>query len=141
MPGFLLDTNVVSEMVRPQSERRVLDWMAGQLPANLYLSAVTFGELIRGVRRLPAGQRRDRLQHWVEVELSGQFDGRILPFDRQAAALWGGLMAASDRRGRPLAAIDAQIAATALLHDLVMATRDVADFGAARVPVVNPWRD
>ncbi len=137
--GFLLDTNVVSELVRPAPHRRVVDWVKKHRPADLFLSAVTLGELVRGVVRLPAGSRRQALESWVAESLPGQFAGRILPFDQQVAVIWGELMGAADRAGGPRSAADAQIAATAMRHDLILVTRNTADFQDLKVIVLNPW--
>ena len=139
MAGFLLDTNVVSEMVRAKPEQRVLDWVADRIATDLCLSALTLGELIRGITRLPAGRRRSTLRDWLEGDLRREFEGRILAFDQGTATIWGDLMGEADRRGRPRAAIDAQIAATARQHDLTLATRNVADFAGLGVRLVNPW--
>ena len=141
MPAFLLDTNVVSELVRARPEQRVLDWVAAHLPADLYLSAITLGELIRGIAKLPTGRRRSTLRHWLDTDLRREFEGRILAFDQSTAMTWGDLMGEADRRGRPRAAIDAQIAATALQHDLTLATRNSADFAGLGVRLFNPWGD
>ncbi len=141
MRGFLLDTNVISELVKPAPHERVLRWVAGRSALDLYLSAITVGELARGVARLPAGRRRDALARWIEEDLQQQFGGRILAFDQQAAVIWGGIMGEGDRQRRPRAAIDAQIAATAIRHGLTLATRNGVDFEGMGVPLTNPWGD
>jgi toxin FitB len=139
VPSFLLDTNVVSELVRPVPEERVAVWFVAQPANDLYLSAVTLGELVRGIVKMPGGRRREALSRWVEVDLPSQFEQRILPFDQAAAAVWGEIMGEGDRRGRRLAVLDAQIAAIAVRHGLVVATRNNTDFQAAGVAVLNPW--
>ncbi|UFP96738.1 type II toxin-antitoxin system VapC family toxin [Gloeobacter morelensis] len=135
---FLLDTNVVSEFVRLCPEPLVVNWLASQNPLELFLSATTFGELADGVYRLDVGKKRDTLLAWLE-ELPSQFSDRILPFDRTTSTLWGRLMAQGDRRGRPRPAIDLQIAATAIQHGLVLATRNIDDFRDLDLSLVNPW--
>lgn len=140
MVGFLLDTNVVSELVRPTPEARVVDWVAAQSAPDLFIAAVSLGELVRGVSRMPSGRRRARLARWVEVDLAARFAGRVLPFDRDAAVIWGNLMGTGDRAGRPPAAIDAQLAAIALQNDLVLATRNTADFALLEIRTFDPWR-
>ena len=139
MPGFLLDTNVVSELVRTAPEPKVLAWISAQAVGDLYLAAVTLGELTRGVVRLPDGRKRDRLTPWVTEDLPRQFDNRILSFDRETAVLWGTLMGNGDRSGRPYAAADAQIAATALRHGLIVVTRNSRDFQGMGVSLLDPW--
>jgi toxin FitB len=139
LAGFLLDTNVISELVRPAPEARVLHWIAGQSAADLHISALTLGELLRGVARLAAGRRREALRQWIDHDLAGQFEGRVLPFDRAAAVIWGELMGDGDRRGRPRAALDAQIAAITLAQGLILVTRNVADFQGMPVRTLDPW--
>jgi toxin FitB len=139
MPSFLLDTNVVSELTRRMPEQAVLDWVAARRASSLYLAVVTLGELVRGVARLRTGARRDQLRAWLTDLLTRQFEGRILAFDREAAVIWGQLLGEGDRAGRPRAVLDAQIAAIALRHDLVLVTRNVSDFEGTGVRMVNPW--
>jgi len=137
--AFLLDTNVVSEPMRPRPEPRVLGWLTEQLPADLYLAATTIGELVRGARRVPDGGRRRRLEDWVETELAMQFAGRILPFDYGAARIWGTLMGDGDRAGRTPPPADAQIAAIALQGRLTLVTRNTKHLAPLGVEVLNPW--
>lgn len=139
MAGFLLDTNVVSELVRPGPARPVLDWVGGQAPDQLMLSAISIGELTRGIARLAPGRRRRILQRWIDVDLEREFAGRILPFDHATAVVWGQLMGDGDRAGRPRPAIDAQLAATALRHRLAVVTRNTADFEGLGITVIDPW--
>lgn len=137
--GFLLDTNVVSELVRASPHERALAWIRLQRPSDLFLAAVSLGEIVRGVVRLPAGSRRSRLEEWVTQSLPRQFAGRIVAFDQQAAVIWGELMGTADRIGRPRASADAQIAATAIRHDLVLVTRNTGDFEDLTSALLNPW--
>lgn len=139
MAGFLLDTNVVSELVRPKPAQPVLDWVAAQAPDQLMLSAITIGELTRGIAKLAPGRRRRTLQRWIDVDLEKEFAGRILPFDHGTATVWGHLMGDGDRAGRPRPAIDAQIAATALRHRLAVVTRNSADFAGMGIRSIDPW--
>lgn len=140
MPGFVLDTNVVSEIVRADPAPAVLQWVASQPAAELFLSAVTIGELVRGVSRLPLGRRRSGLKRWIEEDLRKHFEGRVLPFDEAAAVLWGNLLADMDRVGRPRPVIDAQIAATAIRFGVELVTRNTADFADFPVKIFNPWQ-
>jgi predicted nucleic acid-binding protein len=141
MAAYLLDTNLVSELVRAKPEQRVLDWVADRTVGDLYLSAITLGELTRGIAKLPTGRRRSTLRHWLDVDLRREFEGRILAFDQDTATIWGDLMGDADRRGRPRATIDGQIAATARQHDLTLVTRNTVDFAGLMLRLVNPWRD
>jgi predicted nucleic acid-binding protein len=141
MPAFLLDTNVVSELVKVRPDPLVLQWTARHAPSDLYLAAITLAELVRGVARLPDGKRRSHLKDWVEQDLRGQFRGRILAFDEHAALVCGEIMGDCDRRGQPRSFADAQIAAIAIRAGLRIATRNVGDFRPMLVAVVNPWLD
>lgn len=138
--AFLLDTNVVSETVRPRPRQPVLDWIEARNPSDLFLAALTIGELVRGARKVREQERRERYERWIEQDLARQFDGRVLPFDGRTAAIWGRLMGDGDRAGRRPAAADAQIAAVAIQHGLILVTRNVRDFGQFDVRLLNPWR-
>lgn len=139
MPGFLLDTNVVSELVKVTPEPRVLRWISSRTPADLYLSSVTIAELAREAARLPDGPRRDKFSNWIERDLRSQFAGRVLAFDEQAALVCGGIMGECDRRGQPRSFADAQIAAVAIRFELDLVTRNVRDFRPMPVGIVDPW--
>ncbi len=137
--AFLLDTNVVSETVRPRPRQPVLDWMESRNPSDLFLAAQTIGELVRGARKVREHERRERFERWIEQDLARQFDGRVLPFDGRTAVIWGRLMGDGDRAGRRPSAADAQIAAVAIQHELILVTRNVRDFARLDVQLINPW--
>ena len=139
--AFLLDTNVISETVKPRSEVRVLSWLSKQTADDLFLASLTIGELVRGAHRLQDGKRRGVYERWIENDLANQFKDRILPFDRGAAVIWGEIMGDGDRTGRTRPAADVQIAAVARRHSLTLATRNVGDFQAMGVMLFNPWSD
>lgn len=126
--------------MRPDPHPGVIGWVRRQRPPDLFFSAVTLGELVRGVVRLPAGERRRRLEAWVSELLPQQFEGRILAFDQKVAVIWGEFLGTADRAGRPPAAADAQIAATARRHDLVLVTRNIRDFQEMNVALLDPWQ-
>ncbi len=134
--SYLLDTNVVSELARARPEPRVLSWFAGVADEALYLSVLTLGELRNGVESMPRGARRERLRNWLEHDLPGWFDDRLLPVDAAIADRWGRLTASA---GRHLPAIDSLLAATALQHDLRVVTRNASDFELPGLEVVDPW--
>ena len=137
--GFLLDTNVVSELVAAAPAPQVLRWMVSQVPARLFLSVITLGEITKGVARLDVGRRRDRLARWLAEDLPAQFEGRLLPFDQATAIRWGEMMAEAANRGRPRPAVDLQIAATAGHLGLGLVTRNITDFEDLGLELVNPW--
>jgi predicted nucleic acid-binding protein len=140
MSGFLLDTNCISELVRPRPEPRVLHWMEAADEATLHLSVLTMGEIRKGLAGLPQGRKRTRLETWLGVELSARFAGRIVPIEIEIADRWGSLAAEAKRRGQALSIIDGLLAATALHHNMTIVSRDASAFTNTRVPVLNPWR-
>jgi predicted nucleic acid-binding protein len=137
--SFLLDTNVVSEWVRPQPDPNVVTWLAGVDEDEVFLSVVSFAELRRGVELLPAGRRRDRLAIWIDDDLSTRFHGRVIDVDRRVADAWGRIMARSQQAGRGLGSMDAFFAATAESHDLTLVTRNTRDFDSVGLSLHNPW--
>jgi len=139
MSGFLLDTNVPSELVRPQPEPKVKAWVAAQNLDLLFISVVSFGELRKGIALLSPGKRRAGLETWIETDLTVLFFGRILPLTRSIAEQWSVLEAQRQLAGRPLNAPDGQIAATALDHGLTVVTRNTKDFADLGVTLFNPW--
>jgi predicted nucleic acid-binding protein len=140
MSGFLLDTNCISELVRPKPEPRVMDWMEAADEAILYLSVLTVGEIRKGLAGLPQSKRRTRLETWLEVELQARFAGRIVPIDAAIADRWGLIAAEARRKGKALPIIDGLLAATALHYNLTVVSRNAGDFATAQVQVLNPWR-
>lgn len=136
--GFLLDTNVVSELRRKQPASQVLNWFARTDDDRLYFSVLSVGEIRRGIERLTDEDRRLTLTKWLESELLPWFGSRLLAVDLAIAECWGWLLA---QAGRPLPSIDSLLAATAIIHDLTLVTRNVADFDLPSIKVVNPWNE
>ena len=136
---IILDTNVVSELMRPDPSSNVVDWVAGQAASDLYLSAVSEAELLYGVEMLPPGARRDRLLEEVEGMLRQDFDRRILPFDSAAARACAAIAAARRAAGPPINHAGCQITAIARCRGASVATRDVDDFAGSGVEPINPW--
>jgi toxin FitB len=139
MSGFLLDTNCISELVRPKPEPRVVEWMEAADESMLYLSVLSVGEIRKGSAGLPQGRRRTHLETWLDVELRARFAGRIVPIDAAVADRWGLIAAEAKRKGRALSVIDGLLAATALHHNLTVVSRNAGDFANTQVPVLNPW--
>ena len=139
MSGFLLDTNIPSELIRTRPAPGVVDWVYAQDEQSLYLSAVSIGELRRGFVILPAGKRRAELERWFENDLLPRFEGRILAVTRPVADRWGVLDGQCQLKGTPLNTADGMIAATAMEHDLTLVTRNVKDFAGLGVAIFNPW--
>ena len=138
--SFLLDTNVVSEWVRPQPDRNVISWLAEVDEDRVFISVISFAEIRRGVEMLPAGRRRERLAAWLAEELPARFEERILDINPQVAETWGVLMARGQKVGLTLGAMDAFVAATAEVHGLTLATRNVKDFRRLTIPLLDPWQ-
>jgi predicted nucleic acid-binding protein len=136
---FLLDTNVIIEPMHPQPSAAVLRWFEARDPAGLFLSAITLGELVAGIRRLESTARRSALEKWLADVVVAQFQGRILSFDADVAWRWGVLVAQAASTGRPRPAIDLQIAAIAAHNGLVLASRNAQDFAGLDLDVLNPW--
>lgn len=137
---ILIDTNVISELMRPQPAPAVLDWFAAQDAARLFLSAVSEAELRAGAAFLPPGRRRDGLTAAIDAVIGVDFAGRLLAFDSAAAKAYAIVAAARRAAGRPIAEADCQIAAIARAHDAQVATRNVGDFAGCGVGIVDPWR-
>ncbi|MDP3718722.1 MAG: type II toxin-antitoxin system VapC family toxin [Acidobacteriota bacterium] len=137
--SYLLDTNIVSEWVRPRPEPKVVNWLADIDEDRVFLSVVTLAELRHGVERLPASRRRTRLDEWLRHDLPARFEGRVLPIDETIAAAWGAIVARREAKGRPIGVMDAWIAATAETHELTLVTRNAADFRDAVSAVLDPW--
>ena len=136
---FILDTNVVSELMRPAPDPAMASWIAERATSNLFLTAVTEAELRFGLAVLPPGRRRDGLATGLERMLRTGFANRILPFDSGAARAYAGIAAARRRGGRPIAQADCQIAAIASACGMAVATRNVRHFENMGIEILNPW--
>ena len=136
---IILDTNVLSELLRPDPAKEVERWLAAQDGAKVYFTAVGEAELRHGVAMLPAGKRRNALSTAIEGLLAEDFRDRILPFDRPAARAYATIAAERRAAGRPISQFDCQIAAIARTHGACVATRNTSDFEGCGIEVVNPW--
>jgi predicted nucleic acid-binding protein len=137
--GFLVDTNVISEFIRPQPDSRVIRWLDAADPESLFVSVVTFGEIRLGIEDLPAGKRRAALEEWFEEGLPAWFDSHLLPVTKPIADRWGRVAIAAKKKGVSMTTADGLIAATAVEHDLAIVTRNVTDFATSGVAIINPW--
>jgi toxin FitB len=138
--GYLLDTCVLSEFVKPKPERKVVEWLNEADPERVHLSVVTLGEIQLGISGKPASNRRTELEEWLNIELPSQFEGRILSLDAETFVTWGQMTADLKQRGKPMGVMDSLIAATALHHKMVLVTRNVSDFSNVAISVFNPWQ-
>lgn len=134
--SYLLDTNVLSELVKAKPDKQVLEWFAPLPNESLYISVLSVGEIRKGVEGVKEAKRREKLRRWLELELPAWFSDRLLPVDTMVAERWGRLLA---EVGRSMPAIDSLIAATALHHDFRLVTRNESDFTYPGLQVVNPW--
>jgi predicted nucleic acid-binding protein len=135
----ILDTNVISEPMQPSPSATVLDWWARQQSSALFITTVTVAEILYGIELLPQGKRRAALLAGAERMFDKVLAGRILPFDEDAARAFPEIAVRRRSQGRPLGALDAQIAAIARSRDAILATRNTADFEGCGVRLVNPW--
>ena len=135
---YLLDTCVLSELVKPAPHGAVLAWVDTRAENDVFVAAMTLGELRRGVAKLPVSRRKNELSVWLE-QLQASLGERVLPFTSDTASYWGELCARVEAAGKPMAAFDSIIAATAVEHGLALVTRNVQDFAAAPLMLVNPW--
>lgn len=139
MSGFLLDTNIPSEMTRPHPQQSVAQWLEDAEDNQLYLSVISPGEILKGIATLPNSRRRTRLKLWLSETLRPWFQGRILAVDESIAERWGLIAGESKLKGRPLKVEDGLIAATAFVHGLTVVTRNVKDFEGLGVSILNRW--
>lgn len=140
MTRYLLDTNIISNIVKPQPSASLLDWMGAQADGNLFIATLTLAEIWRGILEKPRGKKRSALEAWFTGPEGppALFAGRVLAFDDKAALIWARLMAEGKAAGRPRSALDMVIAATAGAHDCVVVTDNERDFTG--LDIVNPMR-
>ena len=137
----ILDTNVLSEALKPRPLDIVLSWLAAQEPSSVFVTAVTQAEILYGVEALPLGKRRTALLAAVEKIFAEEFGGRILPFEEDAAHAFAKIVPARNAAGRPISQFDAMIAAIARSRKAAVATRNTADFEGCGIQIVNPWTE
>ena len=140
MTRYLLDTNIISNIVKPEPSRALMTWLGAQIDDDLYVASLTLAEIKRGILDKPKGRKRDALEVWFNGPEGPQalFAGRILPFEERAALRWAELMADGKKRGRPRSALDMIIAATADTNGCIIVTANEKDF--ADIDVLNPMR-
>ena len=136
---IILDTNVVSEPLKPRPEPAVIDWLDRQTPQTLHITSITLAELLAGIEALPPGRRRVELHHAFVQQVMPLWNGRILPFDTSAAERFAKINTQAQAAGNPISFADAAIAAIASANGFTLATRNVRDFKGTGVDVINPW--
>jgi len=136
---YLLDTCLISELVKKEPNPAVVNWLDERDEQALFLSVLTLGELQKGISKLPAGARKDELQAWIEHDLVERFSGRIIEVDLETALIWGKMQGESAQKGEILPVMDSLIAAAAAAHGLSVVTRNVKDIERCGIRVCNPW--
>lgn len=137
--SYLIDTCCISELVKKKPNPTVVNWFAERDELSMYLSVITFGELKKGIEKLPDSKKKRVLNTWVKEDLNQRFKNRVIIIDMEVVNKWGEILAKSEKSGKPLPAIDSLIAATALVHDLTVVTRNTQDMVGSGVEVINPW--
>jgi toxin FitB len=137
--SFLLDTNVVSEWVKPRPDPGVIEWLAWVDEDRVYISVTTISEIRYGIEQMPFGARRKRIEDWFMADLAMRFDKRVLSINIDVADAWGKIMNRARTAGRQIGPMDAFIAATAQTSEFTLVTRNVSDFEFLGLPVISPW--
>lgn len=137
---IIVVTNVISEVMRPERNQIVFQWMKRQPDEAIYLTATSLSELLFGIEIMPAGKRKDTLKNELHRIIEKRFESRIIPFDKKAAQAYAYLLSKARKAGKTVSNIDAQIASIAYIYGFSVATRDTAPFLALDVHVINPWK-
>lgn len=137
--NYILDTCVISELCKQRPRAKVVKWINSQQEERLYLTAITIGEIQKGIFKLPDSPKKATLQHWLDNELITRFERRILCFGIEESRMWGKIQAIAEKRGQKMPTLDGWIAAIALAHNMKVVTRNVGDMAASGVSLINPW--
>ena len=137
--SFLIDTCCISELIKKKPNPNVLKWFTDQDEFSMYLSVITFGELRKGIEKLPDSKKKQELNQRVNEDLNRRFKNRVLSINMEEVNRWGKILATAEKNGKPLLAIDSLIAATAQVHDLSVVTRNTQVIEGSGVDVINPW--
>ena len=136
---YLLDTCVISEMIKSKPDKNVISWLQEQNENSLYLSVLTFGEIEKGIEKASDRIRKQKLRLWVEDDLKKRFEGRIIPIDFSIAAEWGKVQGKAELLGKPMPTIDGLIAVSGLVNQCTVVTRNVSDMEQSSAELSNPW--
>jgi len=137
--NYILDTCVISELIKKNPNPRVLKWIASVEESSLFLSVLTFAEIHKGIEKLPDSKRKQKLHKWVNSDLKERFKNRIIDLDLKIATKWGEIQGQAELVGRPMSLIDSLIVATAAVYDFVVVTRNTKDMDNGNVTLLNPW--
>ena len=136
---YILDTCVISELIKPKPDLAVVQWVNAQYETDIYLSVLTLGEIQKGVSKLLDSKKKQALQHWIDHQLSPRFESRILDVSTEVAKKWGEVQGNAERQGKKMAAIDSLIATTGLVHNAIIVTRNIDDMVQSGATLFNPW--
>ncbi len=137
--NYILDTNVISELVAARPNPKVVDWIQTLDPDQAFLSVIAIGEIKKGIEKLPEADRKATLERWLQEDLLEQFENQLLSIDQQTMMVWGKLVAQLETIGRPISAIDSLLAATALQWNCTLVTRNTSHFQWTGIALLNPW--
>ena len=136
---YLLDTCVISELIKNKPNKNVVKWIQKNDEQGYFISTLTFGEIYKGIEKVTDKSRKDTLHQWVEHELKERFKNRTISIDMNIARTWGQIQGNAEREGKPMPAIDSLIAATGLVYNLIVVTRNISDMKQSNVVLINPW--
>ena len=136
--NYLLDTCVISELVKPSPDKHVVGWLMSIANERLFLSVITIGEIRKGLAKLPDSKRNNNLTNWLNTLLE-DYQNRIYPINLTVAENWGMIQGVAEKNGKPMSSLDSLIAAIAYTHNLILVTRNEQDFEASKLPIHNPW--
>ena len=137
--NYILDTCVISELIKKDPDKNVIKWISGIDENALFITSITVGEIIKGIERLKDGKRKNDLIGWINTDLKERFKNRIIPFDTESATVWGKVQATTELKGKPLPAIDGIIASIGIANNMVIATRNISDMEESGVVLYDPW--
>ena len=137
--NFLLDTCVISELIKKSPDKNIIEWISGTEEYLLYISVITIGEITKGIEKLSDSARKSGLINWVEIDLKERFENKIVPFDLKAAKIWGKVQALTENSGKTLPAIDGIIASIGIANDMTVVTRNISDMEESGAALFNPW--
>ncbi len=137
--NYLLDTCVISELVKPEPSNRVIQWLTNTPDERLFLSVITVGEIRKGLTTLRVSKKKTLLTNWMNTLLE-DYQNRIYSINISVAENWGAIQGRAEKNGKPMASLNSLIAAVAYTHNLILVTRNTRDFEASKIEIVNPWR-
>ena len=136
---YLLDTCLISELAKSEPNKKVVDWVLSENETNFYVSVLTFGKLHKGIEKLPESKKKEQLRIWIENELKNRFRNRIIGIDMRVSITWGKIQCIAEKKGKPMPAIDSLIAASGIVHNMIVVTRNASDMEQSGVNLFNPW--